>query len=270
MEYFMRFLRLKVTLVLVRCSPIQSVTLFLSASLCIFYIILPELGVSVGHVLALPLIALPAVFLLVRSRVMPSIATADSASEFYGDPTFDFYRNQGIGLSDFKRQVSGADQCIALFRQEGAPPLERVCVLGLGSGEILEDFYSQFGIKPWGCEDSISAYRKIPLRFAARIKICSMFDYLEIMRSKGQRFDLILCSSMVNMDSTQVVEFLNLCRKISAYLYFELFYRPRKAPRGCRRLYEDRDWWQARLNEAGFIECKNSWGGSSFLWKGVA
>ena len=196
-----------------------------------------------------------------------SLVSADNGRLVVDRAYFRSYAGTGRPYEEVRHHFSGGGQCLALFKQEGAPPLDKICILGAATGGILQDFHRALGAKPWGCEVSQWAYHRIAKTYLPRVKRMDMREYVPLMIEKGQIFDIIFSCSLMYLNEEEVLPFLASCRKITAYFYFEGSYLGKSCNDPYRRILKSEEWWDEQFHKAGFREVKNIWGGSSYLWR---
>ena len=177
------------------------------------------------------------------------------------------YGDSGRPYRAVRKYFSSSQECIGLFAMCQAPKLRKICILGTATGEVLDDFYRQFGVKPWGCEISQWAYKQTPSALKARVRRMPMEEYIPLMEEKGQKFDLVFTCALMYLEENQVRSFLKRLATLTVYLHFEGSYLGRACRDPYRKTLQTEQWWQEQFEAAGFKECLNMWGGKSFLWR---
>lgn len=184
------------------------------------------------------------------------------------DPEFfSNYAGSGKAYSKVWRQYCYFDECCALFRQKDAPVLKSICVLGTASGEILEGFDRKLGLKPYGCELSEWAYRRIPAAYRRRVSCEDMRSFVKRAVADEKRFSLVFSNSFIYLPERQISPFLRELARCTDFLHFRSSFSRISCPDPWRRTLKPYAWWNERLEAAGFGAVPGARGSRTYLWR---
>jgi len=162
-----------------------------------------------------------------------------------------------------------APECIEMFKARGAPKIKRVCVLGTATGEVLKSFHRAFRVKPWGCEISAWAHKKIRPQYRRKIRRQDLREYLRERIRREEQFDLIFTNSLIYLDKKDIPAVLKNLSQTTRFVHFCSSFKGKACPDPWRKTLESYRWWRKQFQKAGFKEHLNSKGQSTFLWEAV-
>jgi hypothetical protein len=183
---------------------------------------------------------------------------------------FHNYAGSGKPYAKVWRQYCYFDECCALFRQKDAPKLETLCVLGTASGEILQGFDKKLGLKPYGCEVSEWAWKKVPAAYRRRTRCQDMRDYVKDAVASGKVFSLVFSNSFIYLPEKEVPPFLKDLAQCTEFLHFRSSFSRISCPDPWRRTLKPYRWWDEQLSRAGFAAIRGVRGSRTYLWRSAA
>ncbi|MHA1538910.1 MAG: methyltransferase domain-containing protein [Alphaproteobacteria bacterium] len=176
-------------------------------------------------------------------------------SEKFNQHYFENYIGKGLHYDEGYKRFSFTNECIKMLQETPAfEDIQTLCVLGVATGKILEDFEKALpNLSLYGCEISRYAHKKIPKRFKENIAKMDLRDYLPTCVENDKKFDLCYTNALMYIPEKHVSKALENCSKISAYLFAsipyegESFFKDR-----YRTTLKPKAWWKEKLLSNGF------------------
>jgi len=157
---------------------------------------------------------------------------------------------------------SRVEHCIEIVDRFGIE-MRSVLVLGAATGQVLHHFEDAWGVRPYGCEISRWAHRRIEPRNRRRIRCVDMRRYVPELARKGSQFDLIFSNALVYLRKAEIPDFLVLCSRIGRYFHFWSSTSEDHEPGDSYRVtLAPRSWWSGAFRAAGFSRTR-----SPYLWR---
>lgn len=157
---------------------------------------------------------------------------------------------------------SRVEHCIEIADRFGIE-VKSMLVLGAATGQVLRHFEDAWGVRPYGCEISRWAHRRIDPRRRRRICCSDMRRYVPELARKGRRFDLIFSNALVYLHRREIPAFLSVCSRVGCYFHFWSSTREDHEPGDSYRVtLAPRRWWSGAFRTSGFSGTR-----SPYLWR---
>jgi len=157
---------------------------------------------------------------------------------------------------------SGAENCVATLRRMRVPVASLV-VLGTATGQVLDHFARELGVRAHGCEISAWAHARIPARHRRRVERADMRRYLPRLARAGRSFELIFCNALIYLEPGDVPAVLDSARRVGRWFHFYSSTSEDHEPGdGARVTLRPRAWWRERFLAAGWRPTR-----SRYLWR---
>ncbi len=157
---------------------------------------------------------------------------------------------------------SGAANCVATLRRMRVP-VGSLVVLGTATGQVLDHFQRELGVRARGCEISRWAHARIPARHRRRVERADLRRYLPRLVREGIQVELIFCNALVYLDARDVPGVLASASQVASYFHcYSSTSEDHEPGDRARVTLRPRRWWRERFLAAGWRPTR-----SRYLWR---